>query len=331
MVAAARVAVAASLLLLPVRCLGQTVTGEVEVTAGASTDEVTAIGTQMRLFGASGSDWRYYAEATWAGVQEGSGSDAFLASYPYDERVRTMEAFGEKMFRPNRGLLSIRGGRYRTPFGIYARSEQGYMGFLRAPLLRYGRNFALANTFLETGAEVVVGIPAAQFEFSAGVPGDQGPFQRRDGFDQVARAQAYFRGAIIGASYLRSLPSDPRPFATGHMTFGGVDGRWMLAGVELRGEWIDGRPFDHVSTRGGYLDAIVHNPRMGPLTALARVERLDYDAGPFSAYFKRLTAGGRLRLTTSISAAVNLVLQPETVGQLRDAAMDVAVTFSRRF
>ena len=91
-----------------------------------------------------------------------------------------METFGE-MFRPNHGLLSVRGGRYRTPFGIYARSEQGYIGFLRAPLIRYGKNFALANTFLETGADVVVGTPAVQVETSIGSPSDEGDTGARKG------------------------------------------------------------------------------------------------------------------------------------------------------
>jgi hypothetical protein len=319
------------LLALATPAAAQALTGEIDVTAGASTDEVAAYSTQARLFGASHSNWRYYAELTWGGVNSEYESDAFLATYPYDKRVRPMETFGEKMFKPGHGLLSIRGGRYRTPFGIYARSEQGYIGFLRAPLIRYGENFALANTFLEAGAHVVVGTPSLQLETSFGSPDDEGGFRRATGFDQVVRGQAYYGDFIVGGSYLRTQPSDPRPFATGRMIFRGIDARWMHSGVELRGEWIDGKPFDTVTTRGGYLDVIVHNPMMGPVTGLARIERLDYDAGPFSEYLKRLTVGARIRFATWITGQVNLVRQPGELLDNRDMALDVAVTLSKRF
>ena len=84
---------------------------------------------------------------------------------------------------------------------------------------------------------------------------------------------------IVGASYLRSLPSDRRSFVRGFTEFSGFDLRWMYAGVQLRGEWIDGQPFAGRSTRGGYLDAIVHRPMMGPVTAVVRAERLTQGAG----------------------------------------------------
>jgi hypothetical protein len=322
---------AAGLLVVAAPAAAQAITGEVDVTIGASTEESYAYSTQARFFGASRSDWRYYAELTWGGITSEYASDAFMATYPYDKRVRAMETFGEKLFRPGRGLLSVRGGRYRTPFGISSRSEQGYIGFLRAPLIRYGQNFALANTFMEAGADVIVGTPALQLETSVGTPDDEGGFQRARGLDQVVRAQAYYGDVIVGASYLRTRPSDPRPFATGRMIFRGVDGRWMRSGVELRGEWIDGKPFDNVSTRGGYLDLIVHKSMMGPVTALARIERLDYDAGPFSEYLRRLSVGARVRVTPWISVQMNLIRQPRELARGRDMALDAAVTISKRF
>ena len=103
-------------------CAAQSITGEVDVTGGVSTENVRAGSTQGRIFGASASDWRFFAEATWAGV-DGQHSDAFGAAYPYEGRIRPMEVFGEKMFRPANYLLGVRAGRYRTPFGISSRGE----------------------------------------------------------------------------------------------------------------------------------------------------------------------------------------------------------------
>ena len=72
-----------------------------------------------------------------------------------------MEVFAEKTITGQRFLVGTRLGRYRTPFGIYSRSDHGYTGFLRAPLIRYGGYWALSNNFLETGASVVAGTLAA--------------------------------------------------------------------------------------------------------------------------------------------------------------------------
>jgi hypothetical protein len=105
----------------------------------------------------------------------------------------------------------------------------------------------------------------------------------------------------------------------------------MHGGLELRGEWIDGRPFDGVTTRGGYLDALVHRPWLGPVTAVARIERLDYDAGPFSEHRVRATVGARVRVTTWLVAQVNAVHQPDGLADNRRQSADVALTFSRRF
>ena len=69
-------------------------------------------------------------------------------------------------------------GRYRTPFGIYNRSDHAYTGFLRAPLIRYGGYWALSNNFLETGASVVAGTLARFGEVSLGIPQDEDDLHR---------------------------------------------------------------------------------------------------------------------------------------------------------
>jgi hypothetical protein len=302
---------------------------EVDVTVGHSTEDVQAAGTQVRVFGEGPKKWRLFAEATWADVW-GPTSDAFGAAYPYNNKVRPMEVFAEKTMTGRRMLLGGRLGRYRTPFGIYNRSDHGYTGFLRAPLIRYGGYWALSNNFLETGASVVAGIPRLQAEVSLGIPQDEDIQRRRRGFDRVARVQSAFGPWIVGGSYIFTTPSESRSFATGDTEFLGLDARWMSGGVQVRGEWIDGRSFAGTRTYGGYADVIVHRPFMGPVTAVARVEKLDYLAGRFSSFPRRYTTGARLRLASMLVAHVNAVHEPAYDQQRPSTALDVALTFTAR-
>jgi hypothetical protein len=303
---------------------------ETDVTIGRSTEDVSAAATQIRLFGANSKDWRFFLEAAWAD-RRGEPSDAFGAAYPYDGRLRPMETFVEKMFRPASALVGVKGGRYRTPFGIYSRSDHAYNGFLRAPLVRYGGNFALSNDFLESGADVLIGRPSLSVETSIGTARDAGDAPRRAGLDTVVRAQGYYRSLIVGASFLDTPPNMSGEFVQGRMIFRGIDARWMTDGVLVRGEWMNGRPFDGVTTRGGYIDAIVHRVGMGPVTAVARAERLDYDAGPFSQFLRRYTAGARVRISSMLSAVVNAIGQPSGLANGRHVALDLGLTCSLRF
>jgi hypothetical protein len=310
----------------------QSITGEADISAGQSTDRVTATAFQVRFFGPiERTDWRMYAEIAWGAVQPAGVSDAFDGAYPYDRRVQPMEIYAERTFRPRGSLFGVRAGHYRTPFGISSSSDHAYSGFLRAPLIRYGENWALSNTFFETGVDVMVGKPSVYAEASVGAPQDPGPYARAHGVDTVLRTQAFFHSVIAGASYIVTQPNMVGSFVQGRMKFSGVDGRWMRGGVQLRGEWVFGQPFNTVHTQGGYLDAIVHRLGMGPLTAVARVERLDYDAGPFSQFYRRMTAGARLRLSSALSLQVNVLHQPKRPIGDKATAADAGLTYSIRF
>jgi hypothetical protein len=318
-------------LLIAAPAHAQSVTAETDVSVGRSTEAINAAGVQVRLFGpVKRSDWRIYVEAAFGAVTT-SDSDAFGAAYPYDRRLRPMEMYVERMFRPAGVLVGVKGGRYRTPFGISGRGDHAYNGFTRAPLVRYGDNWSLSNTFLETGVDLLVGTPRFQVETSLGVPTDEGEYQRRRGLTTVTRAQGYYRALIVGASYLRTERSEPEAWATGRMVFRGIDGRFAHRGLQLRGEWIDGRPFDGVTTRGGYLDVIFDRRWMGPVTAIARFERLDYEAGEHSAYLRRQTAGARVRLSQMLSLQLNVIRQPGGLTGGRRIAFDTGLTFSFRF
>lgn len=317
-----------ALLVLAAPAMAQSVTGEASVTGGASSESVAAGAGQARVFGDVG--WlTFYGELASA-VSRGAESDAFGAAYPYEGGLHVMEAFGERLFRGERAIAGVRAGRFRTPFGIYGGSDHAYNGFLRAPLIRYPGYWALSNTFLEHGVNVLAGVPSLQVEFTAGAPADVGEERRRTGVDQVWRVQGYRGSLVVGVSRIRTQPYQPAEYAAGDAVFNGIDVRWMHRGLQVRGEWIDGRPFDGVYTRGGYLDVILHPRVMGPVTGVLRVETLDYDAGERSAAAQRATVGARVQLAGGLFAQVNAMHQTGVLYGGARNALDVAVTYTVR-
>jgi hypothetical protein len=153
--------------------IGQSLQVETDATVGHSSDDVSAGATQVRLFGEAIAGVRVYVEGSWAGRSDTRlPTDAFGAAYPYKGGPQLMEAYGERLFRPGRALLGVRGGRYRTPFGIHSRSDYAYAGMLRAPLIRYDGYFALSNTYLEDGVEMVAGLPQLYVATSVSAPAD---------------------------------------------------------------------------------------------------------------------------------------------------------------
>jgi hypothetical protein len=307
-------------------------TTEAAVSTGVSTEEnISAAAVQLRAFGDVRGGVRFFTEGAWA-ARSDVDSDAFGAAYPYTNRFQVIEAYGERLFQPRHAVVGVRGGRYRTPFGISSGSDHGYTGFLRAPLIRYDGYFALSNNFLEHGGAVFAGVPRLTVEASVGRPADVGSAIRRPGVDTVIRVQSFVGPLIAGVSRIRTSPYLPELFAHGKSVFTGIDVRWMYEGVQLRGEWITGRPFDGTTTRGWYADAMVHRASMGPVTAVARIERLDYDTDPpFALHARRQTIGARIRVLDALSVQLNVMHQ---TGELSEeygaAAFDVGVTYSLR-
>jgi hypothetical protein len=316
---------------------------EVDVTVGRSTDGASSAAVQTRFSGISRSEWRVYLEAAW-GIVRGSDSDAFSAPYPYNNRVRPMEMYVEKMRRTGGGksFVALRTGRYRTPFGISNGSDHAYAGFLRAPLIRYDWNWSLSNTFMDLGANVLVGRPSFTVETSLGVPSDESYAKRRHGFTGVVRAQGYVKSLIVGASYLNSEVQDTDPSVFGRLKLRGIDARWMHGGVQVRGEWIAGQADGESTTNGGYVDVTAHHRRMGRVTFVGRAERLNWHYPParqFEAFPRRVTAGALIRVSSDVQIQANVLRNFARVPRTGDVfaavspsmALDVAVTFSRRF
>ena len=315
---------------------------EADVTGGySSEDTVRAASTQVRLFGETKSRIRFHVEGTWAD-RTATHSDPFGAAYPYNGKAQLSEAYLERTFQRGSSFLIVRGGQYRSPFGISSRSDHGYSGFLRAPLMRYDGYWGLSNNFLERGVNIVAGKSWLTVEASLGAPGDLGVAQRRSGLDAVVRVQTYFKGLVLGASEMRSKPYYSTQIAPGHLQFTGIDGRYAVGGVQVRGEWIAGKPWAGTRTRGWYMDTMVHRPFMGAVTAVYRVEGLHFSS-PLPYDYRgmlcvmpwegqRQTVGGRVRLPHNLTANLNYIHQVDELsedGAPRNA-FDVGLTYSFR-
>lgn len=313
---------------------------EADLTAGHATeDSVSGAALQFRAFGEAPAETRFTVEGTW-GQRSDDTTDAFGSADSYSGRIRLSEAYAERVFHRGSRLVALRLGRYRSPFGISNRSDHAYSGFLRAPLVRYDGYWAVTNGFREQGADIAVGIPHLSLEASVGVPGDVGIVSRRSGLEAVARVQGDVKSLIVGLSHINSKPYVPEEVAPGRLDFTGVDARWMAGGIQLRGEWMVGRPWRGPKTRGGYVDATVHRPFMGPVTAVVRSEWLTYNSDvPFAwhgegAYVdwhgQRQTLGGRVRLPAGFTAQMDVIRNSRAVANPARTSLDVAVTYSIR-
>jgi hypothetical protein len=307
----------------------QTIAVQAGQAAGLSTESAAGASTQVRLLGEPRPSLRVKVETSW-GVRSEIASDVFGTAYPYDRQIEVIESYIEYFSPTARGLRSVRAGRYRLPFGLSNASDDAYAGFLRPPLVRYGGYYALSNGYLEHGASATLGAPATALEVSIGRPADVGAAVRRAGLSVAARGEATVAGVTMGASLVDTTPYLPARFAVGRARFTGVDARWMRSGVQVRGEWLGGRPFDGASTAGGYLDVTVHRPAMGPLTALARAERLDYAGTSRTLVSHRYAAGARLRLWPGASVTAAVTHQRGRVTQARRTALDVGLGYTLR-
>jgi hypothetical protein len=324
----------------------ETIAAELDVTTGYSGEDVGAAALQLRLFGKAPGAVDFFAEAVWGDRWAGDapviggglngadpmGTDVFGAAYPYGGRTVLMEIYAERYFRPRGALLGVRAGRFRMPFGIYSRSDYGYSGFLRPPLIRYDGYFGVSNNWLEEGAMFTAGVPQLFVEASVSRPHDVGFAVRRDGTDASVRVQGYRGQFVVGASYARSNPYLPTRFAVGRQVFSGVDVRWAHpAGLQARGELLKGHSYEGVSTIGWYVDGIVHRPGMGPFTALVRGEYLDYDASaPRARMAKRLTLATRVRMPGPVTLQLNYLRQRGDLPHIKSHSIDFSATYSFR-
>jgi hypothetical protein len=336
-------AVALACLVAPVPAQAQAVVAELQQSNGVSSDATSTTSTQLRLYGEPVGNLRFKLEGSF-GQRYGTQSDLLGTAYPYGGHADLMEAYAEYLLPERSFVRSVKGGRYRTPFGISSASEQAYIGFTRPPLLRYPDYWAVGNNYMEHGADVVVGWPRFSAELSVGRPADVGTAVRKPGMDTVVRLEGSSDALIVGASFIDTQPF--LPLGSGPARFGGLDVRWMRSGVQLRGEYMRGQTMSMTSTDGGYVDLIAHRPGMGPFTALARAEWLDYDVPVWRElgfHAKRFQVAVRMRVWQGLSVATGLMHQqgsigatilegfvPRYVAHNRNTATDFSVTYTVR-
>lgn len=328
---------------LPAMAIAQSlrVTTEIDLTSGYSTtDTMGAAAAQVRVFGDTPSRIRFNVEGTWAD-RSSRETDAFGAAYPYGGRLQVSEAYGERTWARGATRTAVRVGQYRSPFGIFDRSDYAYSGLWRAPLMRYDGLWGVNNNFLERGADVAVGVPHASFEASVGTPGDIGTSKRRGGISSVVRAQAHVGDLTVGASHLSSASYDREIAQPGRLGFTSIDARWMRGGIQVRGEYLRGRPSAGTMTRGWVVESSAHRPFMGPVTAVFRTERFEHESPrPFTWmgmecleewYGARHTAGGRVRLPGGWTAQASAVFEGAELAEHGGrAALDIGVTYAFR-
>jgi hypothetical protein len=329
-----RLVFAVAVTLLAADVSAQSVTTEVSGTAGVSSEDVQVAATQARAFGQM-ERFTFFAEAAWSASHApgaGTRSEAFSTAYPYAGPPRIMDAYVERRLGANRVFGVVRGGRFRTPFGIHDASDFAYNGFLRAPLIRYEGYWALSNSLFEHGVNAMVGTSRIQGEITVGSPGDvSDDFHRLHGRDVTLRAQAYAGPFVIGVSRLDSSGYD-LAYAAGRIVFTGIDVRWMQSGVQVRTEWLHGRPWNDAETTGGYVDVSVHRPFMGPVTIVGRLETLDYDTpdATYASASNGVSLGTRVKVLPGLFAQLNVTHRPPAPYADDATATDVALTYTLR-
>jgi acetyl-CoA acyltransferase len=113
----------------------------------------------------------------------------------------------------------------------------------------------------------------------------------------------------------------PATFAFGKNVFTGVDVRWMHKGVQLRGEWITGRPFDGTTTRE-LAKAAGKKPRAYfRAFAVAGVPPEIMGIGPVVAIPKALAMAG-LKLSDIGLIELNEAFAVQAVAVLKELGID---------
>ena len=240
----------------------------------------------------------------------------------------------ERYFRPRGALLGVRAGRFRMPFGIYTRSDYGYSGFLRPPLIRYDGYFGISNNWLEDGAMFTAGVPQLFVEASVSRPHDVGfavTARRARTRPSACRAIAdSSSSAPVTRAAIRICRRDS-PSAGRRSPASTCDGR-TPPGIQARGEFLKGHSYEGVSTIGGYTSTASSIAR-----AWDRLPRSYAASGSTTprrrrapAQAKRLTLGTRVRLPGPVTLQLNYLRQHGDLPHIKTHSIDFSATYSLR-
>ena len=281
---------------------------------------------QVRVFGAAAADWRFFAEAAWA------ARDRVSRPTRSARRIRTTAGCGrwKRTSRRRSGSRTRLLRRSRRPLPHAVRHLRT-RATTPTPDSFARRSFATAGT----GRSRTRSSKPASASI-AGAPDALCRSQRRRAARMRARsgARAALDVGVRGQAYYRSVDRRRQhACAAGRATSARgsrADGlprhrRALDARRRPASRRVDRRPAVRRRRRPRrLLDAIVHRIGMGPVTAVARVERLDYDADEHSdATCAAYTAGARVRADGRVSGAGQCHRQPVALDGQRRTALDV--------
>ena len=271
MIRARRSPAASRVWLCALPAAAQSIAIEGTHSAGASSEELTAVGTQVRVFGDAGETLRglrFQIEGSWGWRSDDEG-DFFGTAYPYGGAGRSDGGLRRVRGRATAGWVrAVKGGRYRTPFGIYAAERPRVH---RVPAAR--RSSATANTTrcrtcisnrVRTSS---IGKPRLSVEGASGLPA----MSARPSGGRARQPWSAPRPCWRVDPGRQLHRHDAVPCPRGSRPAERALAAWTCAGCPmvywLRGEWLGGQPFEGTRTTGGYADLLVHRPTMGPVTA----------------------------------------------------------------
>ena len=244
-----------------------------------------------------------------------------------------MEIYAERYFRPRGAMLAVRAGRFRMPFGIYNRSDHGYSGFLRPPLIRYDGYFGISNNWLEDGAMFTAGA-AATVRRSQRQP----PARRR-----IRRSARRARHVDPRARLPRTVRRRRKLRAQQSVSVAaicrrtpGVLGRRCAMGASVRTAGARGIP-EGPFVRGRVDNRLVCRRHRAPARNGAvhggRPRRSRWTTrlpAPRDRRAKRLTLGTRVRLPGPVTLQLNYLRQHGDLPRLKSHSIDFSATYSFR-
>jgi len=254
----------------------QSITAETALTGGYSTDDVTAAAVQLRAFGEVTGGVRFFGEVAWARSSD-ADNEQLCDGVPVQQPRR-----GDRSVRradlPAARRASRRARRTLPHAVRHLQRERSRVQRIPPAAARSLRRVSgISNHFLEHGARCDVRRAMAHARTAIGAPADVGTAVRRSGLDAVARLQAYYGPLIAGVSRIRTSPlhRSKRNTKVPPSSPASISGGPAI-GVQLRGEWMP----DVLSTarrEGLVCRRLVHLIGMGPVTAVARIEQLEYE------------------------------------------------------
>lgn len=206
----------------------------------------------------------------------------------------------ETFVKYTNGVTQVRGGRFRSGFGISDWSDFYYNAIISMPLVRFNRlQPYLGLTRFDTGLDVRS--IAGPIEYQVGlidVGSTSWQWAPKNTTYGVARLQTHFGALIVGSSVLGRIAGSGSDDDTEAY---GLDFRWTADHLQLRGELVRLHSDDGWSG-GYYVDAFFRPPGLYRTQVGFRTQAVNSLNGAVS---QEQTIGVRQIVTPNLSATLN--------------------------